>query len=107
MVAPDITVRDDRAASAFQATIGPQVVGTIEYERDGGIVTIKHTTVELELQGQGIATAFVQQTLDQLRSEGVTVRNECDFVSAFLGDHPEYASVVDSATPGESPAAAE
>lgn len=106
MVAPDITVHDDRAASAFSATIGPQVVGTIEYERDGGAVTIKHTTVELELQGQGIATAFVQQVLDQLRSEGMSVRNECDFVAAFLADHPEYAAMVATSAPGENPAAA-
>lgn len=102
MVAPDITVHDDTEASTYRATIGPQLVGTITYQRDGGTLTIKHTAVELELQGQGIATTFVQQVLDQLRSEGITVRNECSFVTSFLADHPEYAPMVPDDSPGDS-----
>ncbi len=68
--------------------------GHIAYTRDGDVVTMTHTEVDPELEGQGIGGELVRQALDDVRAHGLRVRPSCPFVAAYIRRHPEYADLV-------------
>ena len=55
---------------------------------------LTHTEVPEALSGQGVGSKLVAAVLDKMRSEGVTVVPECEFVAAFIQRHPGYQSLV-------------
>jgi len=87
-------VVDNEDAHRFEAVSGDTLVGQITYRRTGDVVTLVHTSVFPEFQGQGVATALVRQVLDSLRSDGLKVGVECPVVKTFVETHPEYEELV-------------
>ena len=57
------------------------------------MLTILHTEVPKELNGQGIGSALVRGLLDQARAQGLKVMPLCPFVAAYMDKHPEYADL--------------
>jgi len=46
------------------------------------------------LGGRGIAAALVETALAHARAEGRRVVPECSYVAAYVGKHPEHASLL-------------
>ncbi len=97
---PEVTVRDNTESRSYDALIGDEVVGTIVYEHSGPRMVFRHTIVEPEFRGRGIATTLVKRALDDVRAKGVTLTNYCGFVSWFIAAHPDYADLIDADHPG-------
>jgi uncharacterized protein len=97
---PEITVRDNTGSLCYEALIGDQVVGTIVYDHSGPRMVFRHTIVEPEFRGRGIATTLVTKALDDVRAKGMTLTNYCGFVSGFIAAHPQYADLIDAEHPG-------
>ncbi len=95
-----ITVRDSAESGTYDAVLGDQVVGTIVYERRDHRMAIRHTVVDPEFRGQGIASALAQQALDDLAANGTTLTNYCGFIADYIKRNPQYARVVDADQPG-------
>ena len=97
---PEVTVRDNTESLSYDALVGGEVVGTIVYEHAGPRMVFRHTIVEPEFRGRGIATALVRAALDDVRAKGLALSNYCGFVSEFIGAHPQYADLIDAEHPG-------
>jgi predicted GNAT family acetyltransferase len=98
----EVTVRDNTEARSYDALIDGQVVGTIVYEHEGPRIVFRHTIVEPAFRGRGIATKLVADALDDVRAKGLTLTSYCGFVSGFIGAHPQYADLLDTAHPGHA-----
>lgn len=95
-----ITIRNDSESGSYDAVLGNQVVGSIVYELRDGRMVIRHTIVEPEFQGQGIASALARAALDDLLASGTTLTNYCGFIADFIDRNPVYARVIDADKPG-------
>jgi hypothetical protein len=100
MTSSQVTVRDNPEAGSYDALIDDKVVGSIVYQPTAGRRMFRHTIVEPEYRGRGIGTQLVTGALDDVRAKGETITNYCEFVSKFLGTHPEYADLIDADHPG-------
>lgn len=97
-----IVIRNSTDSRSYDASIGDQVVGTIVYEPRDGRIVIRHTVVDREFRGQGIASALAQFTLDDLMASGKTLTNYCGFIAEYVDRNPGYAKLVDADKPGRA-----
>ena len=80
--------------SRFELHVGGRRVGVLDYNVEGGSVTLPHTEVDPACGGRGLGQALVQGALDAFRERGVTVRPVCSFVRHYIDKHPEYHDLV-------------
>lgn len=82
----------DSAHKRFITTVdGHQAY--VEYERQGGVMTITHTIVPSAIGGRGIASDLVRQAMDHARADGLRVEPACSYADAWLRKHPDYADL--------------
>ncbi len=91
-----LTVVDNADRRRYEARLGSEVVGFIMYRLDGERLTLVHTEVDSELEGEGVGSMLVAGALDDIRGRGLSVVPICPFVSAYLRRHPEYSDLVAS-----------
>jgi predicted GNAT family acetyltransferase len=70
------------------------VTAYITYARHGDRMTLVHTEVPQALGGRGVGSALARAVLENVRSRGIRVAVECEFLEAFIKRHPEFADVV-------------
>lgn len=97
-----ITVRNSTESGTYDAVLDGRVVGTIVYELRDGRMVIRHTVVDPEYRGRGIAKALAQKALDDLAANGTTLTNYCGFIAGYIERNPEYARLVDPDKPGRA-----
>jgi len=86
-----VEVRDNPEESRFEAYVDGALAGFSAYVVGHGTYNFVHTEVDDAFEGQGVGSALVRQSLDQLRErEGVRVTSSCPFVRAWMRKHPEY-----------------
>ena len=93
----DITDLPDE--QCYLAMLDGQRAGRLEYAWDGTVFVAKHVVVEPSYRGRGIGSALAAHVLGRLRADGVRLRPECPFVVAYLAEHPEYRSLVETVEP--------
>jgi predicted GNAT family acetyltransferase len=96
------TIRNSTGSRSYDASIGDQVVGTIVYEPRDSRMVIRHTVVDPEFRGQGIASALAQVAIDDLAASGKTLTNYCGFFADYIDRNPGYAKLVDACKPGRA-----
>jgi uncharacterized protein len=97
---PEVTVRDNTESLCYDALVGGEVIGTIVYEHAGSRMVFRHTIVEPEFRGRGVATTLVRAALDDVRAKGMTLTNYCGFVAEFIAARPQYADLINAEHPG-------
>ena len=97
---PEVSIRDNVESFCYDALIDGEVIGTVVYEFSGPRIVFLHTIVDPEFRGRGIGTALVTAALDDVRARELKLSNYCNFVSGFIGAHPQYADLLDSEHPG-------
>jgi predicted GNAT family acetyltransferase len=95
-----ITVRNSTGSGTYDAVLGDRVVGTIVYELRDHRMIVRHTVVDPEFRGQGIARALARTALDDLAANGTTLTNYCGFIADYIQRNPQYARLVDADQPG-------
>jgi len=88
------TVTDNDAASRWEARLDGQVVGYATYDRQPGTLTLTHTVVDPEHEGEGLAGQLVRAALDDARGKGERVVPVCTYARSWLDRHPDYADLV-------------
>jgi hypothetical protein len=96
----DITVRNNVEAGCYDALLDDRVVGMIVYERRDNRVIFRHTIVEPELRGHGVATALARGALDDVAASGRRLTNYCGFITDFIAINPAYRGLLDADLPG-------
>jgi uncharacterized protein len=70
-------------------------IAYLEFETDGlGWMTIWHTEVPQELQGQGIASELSKTAFEYAKTNELMVDVICPLAANFVVKHPEYKSLV-------------
>jgi predicted GNAT family acetyltransferase len=92
--APDLTITDDADARRYEAHLGDELAGFLEYRMAGTRRILIHTEVFAAFGGRGVGAALARQALDEARAAGTRVTVKCPFIRSWLERHPEYASIV-------------
>ncbi len=85
---------DNPEGRRYEARIGDQLAGWVEYGRVGSRLVALHTEVPPEFGGRGIASALVRRVLDDARAGGLTVTPRCPFFKTHFQRHPEDADLL-------------
>jgi predicted GNAT family acetyltransferase len=89
-----VAIVDNAEGRRYEARIGDQLAGWVEYGRVGSRLVALHTEVPPEFGGRGIASALVRRVLDDARSGGLTVTPRCPFFKTHFQRHPEDADLL-------------
>jgi predicted GNAT family acetyltransferase len=91
----DITFSDNSEAGRYEVRIDGKVAGHSRYDVRDGLITFRHTEVDPEYQGRGIAGRLAAYELKDARARGLRVATTCSFVRGYIESHPEYADLVE------------
>lgn len=86
----DIKQDNDR----FVITDGSEELGFISYVPNGEVLTVDHTEVSPQLEGQGMGKKLVEQVVQYARNEGKTIDPQCPFASSVIEKTPEFQDVL-------------
>ena len=86
-------VRDNPDRSRFEMDAGNDIA-VVNYRLAPGVITLSHTEVPEELEGQGLGSTIVRGVLDIVRGRGLKVVPACGFVAAFIRKNPDYRDLL-------------
>ncbi|KAA1380823.1 GNAT family N-acetyltransferase [Aeromicrobium fastidiosum] len=78
----------------YEIHVDGAFAGLTQALEDGEVVTMPHTKIFDEFEGQGLATQLVTGALDDIRARGKKIVAECPYVAQFVVKHPEYADLL-------------
>jgi predicted GNAT family acetyltransferase len=88
---PEVT--DNAALSRYEMVVDG-VTAFVTYARHGDRLTLVHTEVPQALGGRGIGSSLATAVLEHVRSRGLRVVPECEFIAAFINRYTEFADLV-------------
>jgi predicted GNAT family acetyltransferase len=88
------TVSHNVEKQRYEIHVDGAFAGLTQAVEDGEVVTMPHTKVFDEFEGQGLASQLVAGALDDIRSRGKKIVAECPYVAQFVVKHPEYADLL-------------
>jgi uncharacterized protein len=94
MTADDYIVRDNPRELRYEILREAEVIGSVRYRVESGVIALLHTEVEPSAEGKGVGGLLVRGALDDIRSRGLLVAPVCPFVAAYLRRHPELRDLV-------------
>jgi len=100
---PEVDIVDNPAERRYEARVGGEVAGIVEYGRIEGRLVALHTEVLPQFGGRGIASSLVRRVLKDAREQGLKVTPRCPFFAAHFERHPEDADLL-SQRRGKPPA---
>jgi hypothetical protein len=89
-----ITVSRNDAGLQYEAELNGTPAGLIRYTIGDDVITMVHTEVDRQFEGEGVGSELVRQALDDVRAQGKRVNPSCPFVRAYIDGHAEYADLV-------------
>lgn len=100
MTRDTVQIEDVPAESRYEAHLGGELAGWVDYRRIGmpprrRLVAI-HTEVPLEFGGRGIGRALVRRVIDDARAAGELISPMCPLFASHFERHPEDADVLAS-----------
>ena len=66
----------------------------IEYLRKDNKMYLTHTIVPQEIDGRGVGTTLVRETLEEIEKRYLKVVPVCSFVILFIKRHPEWEKLL-------------
>lgn len=88
-----MSIIDNTARNRFEYEIEGRTA-FIDYRRAGNVLSLTHAAVPRELEGRGIGSSMVRDTLDLIRGRGEKVVPVCSFVDVFIRRHPDYQDLL-------------
>jgi predicted GNAT family acetyltransferase len=89
----DLRIVDNPGEHRYEALVGDEVRGFVDYHLQPGLMTIMHTEVVSAAEGHGVGSRLVAGVLDDIRARGLAIIVVCPFVRAYILRHPEYADL--------------
>lgn len=80
-------------ARRYEARIGDELAGWVDYGRVQSRLVAVHTEVRPEFGGRGIGTALVRHVLADARAGGFKITPRCPLFAAHFDRHPEDADL--------------
>jgi predicted GNAT family acetyltransferase len=89
-----MTELTDNASRSRYEMVVDGVTAYVTYARHGDRLTLVHTEVPKALGGRGVGSSLATAVLEHVRSRGLRVAVECEFLEAFIKRHREFADLV-------------
>lgn len=71
------------------------MIGYCTFQLDEDALTIEHTVVDGQYQGQGIALKLANMVIDFAKERGIYVIPQCSYIAHLFEKYPEqYAKVI-------------
>ncbi|MAP79745.1 MAG: N-acetyltransferase [Aequorivita sp.] len=86
-------VIDNKQKHQFEAEVDGSTA-VIEYSVQPDIISLNHTEVPKELEGQGVASEMTEKVLLQIEQRGLKVNPVCPFIEKYIERHPEWESIL-------------
>ena len=80
----ELTIVDNADERRYEARIGEDLAGWVDYGRVRERLVAIHTEVLPEFGGRGIASALVRRVIDDVRVAGGTITPRCPFFAAHF-----------------------
>ena len=93
-VPAELTIEDVPAAHRYEAHLGDQLAGWVDYRRVRDRLVAIHTEVPKAFGGRGIASALVRRVIADARAQGTRITPRCPFFVTHFERHPEDRDVV-------------
>lgn len=90
----DVEVARAAERDRYEAHLGGELAGFMEYQDANRLMVITHTEVLPAYEGHGVGGALVRRALDDWRADGRHVLPLCPFAKAWIARHPDYVDVV-------------
>jgi uncharacterized protein len=100
MTDTELTIADVPEASRYEARIGTELAGWVDYRRARTRLVAIHTEVPPAFGGRGIGSALVRHVIADARAAGARISPMCPLFAAHFERHPEDADVL---APGRLP----
>lgn len=86
-------VQRNEAGNRFETTVDGRLC-VLDYQLEGGVMTITHTAVPEAVGGRGIAGELTKAAFEAARREQWKVVPACSYAIAWVTRHPEYDDLV-------------
>ena len=90
----DIEIVDAPGERRYEARVGDDLAGVLEYEAHDGWIVLVHTEVQPAFEGRGVGSRLARTALDDARARGLAVTPKCEFVLGYIKRHREYRDLV-------------
>jgi predicted GNAT family acetyltransferase len=92
--AEGLTITDHLEVRRYEANLGGELAGFLEYRLAGTRRILIHTEVLPAFGGRGIGAALARHVLDEALAAHARVTVKCPFIRSWLERHEEYADIV-------------
>jgi predicted GNAT family acetyltransferase len=90
-----VEVRDNPEDQQYEVFSDGRLAGFARYRLGGGAITMFHTEIDSEFEGQGLGSELARGALADVRARGLELIPLCPFISRFIRRHPdEYLDLV-------------
>lgn len=90
----ELTIEDVPSAHRYEAHLGDQLAGWVDYRRVRDRLVAIHTEVPEAFGGRGIASALVRRVIADARATETRITPRCPFFVAHFERHPEDRDLV-------------
>lgn len=90
----DTVVADNPAEHRYEIAADGEPAGFTAYRPGYGFLAFMHTEIEERLEGHGLGSTLIRETLDDVRARELAVLPFCPFVRSYIERHPEYVDLV-------------
>jgi len=88
-----VDLTDNSEKKRFEAEVDGQWA-FIDYIRTTDKIYLTHTEVPNALEGKGVGSALVAETLDRIKDANLKLMPLCPFVANYVKKHSEYKELL-------------
>ena len=92
---PALEISDCPEAARYEARLGADLAGFIDYRRVSGRLLLVHTEVLPAYEGRGVASALARHVLGEARLGRERVRIMCPYLTTFVERNPGFRPAAD------------
>lgn len=89
------SVRHNSSRCRYELELEGSVCGSASYVDAGDRQIFTHTEIDDSLEGQGLGSLLLRESLEDVRRRGKRVVAQCPFVAAYIERHPQWQELVD------------
>lgn len=91
---PNYSFKNNKNEEQYQLQVGDYIAFIDYMVNEDGDVFLTHTEVPGALEGKGVGTRLVEETLEDIEKHGQHVVPLCAFVASYMKRHPEWDRIL-------------
>lgn len=90
------SVRHNSSQCRYELELEGSICGSATYVDDGDRQIFTHTEIDDSLEGKGLGSLLLRESLEDARRRGKRVVPQCPFVASYIERHPEWNDIVET-----------